>query len=139
MASLRFASLLVLTVFSAAALGGAGCAAAPEAAPPASGAAVETDSLRLAVGESAVRGGQPIQFVFVLEDSRCPPETQCVWAGRVQVRLALGDEPVVLTLPATAAGETEAVERDGVRVELVGMEGGAAAPRVVLIARQSGE
>ena len=134
---LRSAGLLALAAFSLAALGGAGCAGAQEATPPVSEATAESDSLRLAVGESAVRGGQTVEFQRLVEDSRCPPETQCVWAGRVQVRVAVGGEPVVLTLPARA-DETDAVERGGTRVELVGLEGGADAPRVVLVARSSG-
>ncbi|MDT0630372.1 hypothetical protein RQM47_04450 [Rubrivirga sp. S365] len=131
MSTLRPA-LAVLVFLS---LGGAGCAAAQEAAPPVQSqdARAEADSLRLALGERAEREGETVAFEALVEDSRCPEGVQCIWAGRVQVRLTVGGEPVVLTLPAREEGEQEAVERGGVRVALVGLEGGAEAPEVVLV------
>ena len=124
-------------------LDGAGCATAQDAAPPPSEAGARVrpgsaagDSLRLAVGEGAEREGERIEFVGVVEDSRCPPGAQCVWAGRVRVRLAVGGAPVVLTLPATRDDEAEMAERGGVQVVLVGVEGGDA-PEVVLVTRPS--
>ena len=121
-------------------LGGAGCAVAQEAAPPENArvrpGSTAGDSLRLGLGESATREGETVAFRAVIEDSRCPPDVQCVWAGRVQVRLEVSGEPVVLTLPARADDEAETAERGGVQVVLVGLEGGEA-PAVVLVTRPS--
>lgn len=36
--------------------------------------------------------GITITFVEVTEDSRCPSDVQCVWAGRVTVALVIGKE-----------------------------------------------
>ena len=131
-------ALAALVLF---ALGGAGCAAAQETAPPENArvrpGSTAGDSLRLTLGESAEREGESITFGSVVEDSRCPPDAECVWAGRVQVRLAVDGESVVLTLPARADDEAEMAERGGVQVVLVGLEGGADAPEVVLVTRPS--
>jgi len=45
---------------------------------------------KLALGETASSNGVTFHFKEVLEDSRCPENAQCVWAGqaRVQVHLA---------------------------------------------------
>jgi len=45
----------------------------------------------LAPGEEAVWSEQAftVQFVAVIEDSRCPLDTTCVWAGQVKVRLSI--------------------------------------------------
>lgn len=135
-----------LAALVALSLGGAGCATAQEAASPET-APVENarvrpgstagDSLRLAVGESAVREGETVAFGSLVEDSRCPPGTQCVWAGRLQVRLTVSGEPVLLTLPAIRDDEAEMAERGGVQVVLVGLEGSAETPEVVLVTRPS--
>ena len=46
----------------------------------------------VALGQTANLGGPRVTPLKVLEDSRCPMEARCVWAGRVRlkVRIALG-------------------------------------------------
>lgn len=58
----------------------AGCATAPSAA-------VDAPVARL--GGLARVGPLTVQPTDVLEDSRCPEEVQCVWAGKVIIRVAL--------------------------------------------------
>lgn len=47
------------------------------------------------LGERAYADGADVTPLEVLEDSRCPADVQCVWAGRVRIRatihLASGD------------------------------------------------
>lgn len=79
----------------------AGCATAqaPASGPPAQ-AQVQTDEpFELAVGERLAHGDHTLHFVGVAEDSRCPPDAQCVWAGKASVRVEVDGAPVVLTLP----------------------------------------
>ena len=38
-----------------------------------------------AIGETAIVGGLRVRPVELLEDSRCPANVQCIWAGRVRV------------------------------------------------------
>lgn len=47
---------------------------------------------RLRIDETGTVGGPRVTPLRVLEDSRCPVGTQCVWAGRVKVsvRIDLG-------------------------------------------------
>lgn len=55
-----------------------------------SGPASSADNTRtLGVGETANYGGLVITFKKVTEDSRCPENAQCVWAGQVQAQVEL--------------------------------------------------
>ena len=38
------------------------------------------------IGEAAAVGGFRIRPLEIVEDSRCPANAQCVWAGRLQLR-----------------------------------------------------
>ena len=63
-----------------------GCVAAASPKPVAAGA-----DFTLAAGESAPIEGSAlrVRFVAVSEDSRCPSDTTCVWAGEVKVKLEI--------------------------------------------------
>jgi hypothetical protein len=56
----------------------------------------------VALGQTALVGGPRVRPDHVVEDSRCPVGTRCVWAGRVVVRATVsgGDwsKPVDLIL-----------------------------------------
>ncbi|HEX9950379.1 MAG TPA: hypothetical protein VGB53_01305 [Rubricoccaceae bacterium] len=67
---------------------------------PGAADAAATDSVRIALGETAQVGAVPVRFVSVVEDSRCPPDVSCVWAGRARVQLVVGAETVVLAVPS---------------------------------------
>lgn len=45
------------------------------------------DPGNVALGQRAYADGPIIQPVAVLEDSRCPMNARCVWAGRVRVKM----------------------------------------------------
>lgn len=63
----------------------------------------------VAIGQVAAVGGPKVRPLALLEDSRCPAATTCVWAGRVVVRVAVilgaGTREMALTLgePAQVA------------------------------------
>ncbi len=40
----------------------------------------------VAIGETFETGGATITPLEVLEDSRCPIDAQCVWAGQIRIR-----------------------------------------------------
>lgn len=83
-------------------------------------------TITLTVGEAGAPAGLPIElrFVEVQEDSRCPENARCVWAGRAVVRVearAAGGAPALISLglpgltddaPAshTVAGQVISVE-----------------------------
>ena len=63
-------------IFPLAALGLAACVSAPPAQTgPTAG-----------IGQVAYSNGVHFQPIRVIEDSRCPANVQCVWAGRLTVR-----------------------------------------------------
>jgi hypothetical protein len=45
------------------------------------------DGSDVALGERAYVDGPIVQPVEVIEDSRCPMNARCVWAGRVRVKM----------------------------------------------------
>jgi hypothetical protein len=45
------------------------------------------DASNVALGQKAYADGPIIQPVEVIEDSRCPMNARCVWAGRVRVKM----------------------------------------------------
>jgi hypothetical protein len=70
-----------LNYFSAVALGGlalSGCATTAQ---------TKSDGINVALGQTASVDGPRIKPVAVLEDSRCPINARCVWAGRVRVKV----------------------------------------------------
>ncbi|MFN7030859.1 MAG: hypothetical protein ACK4PC_15965 [Sphingopyxis sp.] len=71
----HLAALLVL-----AALGLSACATTSARSPL-------TDASDVALGQQAYADGPIIQPVAVLEDSRCPMNARCIWAGRVRVKM----------------------------------------------------
>jgi len=48
------------------------------------------DTLTLAAGESAEFFGVEIGFLAIREDSRCPADVQCVWAGNAAAEISVG-------------------------------------------------
>lgn len=50
----------------------------------------------LTPGNSVTVDGVQITFRAVGQDSRCPPDVQCIWEGDAEVRLRVGNEEVTL-------------------------------------------
>ena len=49
--------------------------------------APQPDGSDVALGQKAYVDGPLVQPVAVIEDSRCPMNARCVWAGRVRVKM----------------------------------------------------
>lgn len=64
------------------------------------GTAIDGSDVRL--GQTAYVDGPRIKPVEVIEDSRCPYNAQCVWAGRVRLKVLWlrpsGNQEIELTL-----------------------------------------
>lgn len=88
----------------------AGCAVPPAdpggpPAPPPPSAEAGTVTARL--GQEVLLGTLRIRPLAVLEDSRCPADVTCVWAGRIRVRVAVsgaGELVMELNRPVAIAG-----------------------------------
>ena len=75
-----------------------GCAA-PAAAPETpAGEIVRADAVGVRLGETARLGDLDVRPIAVVEDSRCPADVECVWAGRLRLRTAV-----------SGVGETELI------------------------------
>lgn len=76
----RLVSLLLIVTLAA-------CRSTGE---PTAHAASLNQEVQLAPKEQAAYGPQAltVEFVRVVEDSRCPKDTTCVWAGEVKVEVA---------------------------------------------------
>lgn len=92
--------LFKLLPFALAATAIAGCATIPRVN--------EDGSIEARLGQRVDVGGPKVTPLRVLEDSRCPMEARCVWAGRVrmevlvetgrgkQVRELASDKPIAI-------------------------------------------
>lgn len=61
------------------------------------------------IGETAdLGGGLNVRPIEVLEDSRCPADVTCVWAGRLRLRASVSGEVIELI-----QGEASAATRHG--------------------------
>ena len=71
----------------------------------------------LKVGTTRNVGGVEIGFMQVKEDSRCPSDVQCVWAGNAAVELSLasGGAPAV-TRVVNSTLDPKTVEEYGMRI-----------------------
>lgn len=61
----------------------------PSPSPTPTSTPTTNTSPTLAVGESSTINGTIVTILGPVEDSRCPMDVQCVWAGTVSVRVAL--------------------------------------------------
>jgi hypothetical protein len=70
----------------------AGCTSSLPAAFPPRPLEQADDLVRTVIGRQVAVGGPKVTPLAVLEDSRCPMNARCVWAGRVRlsVRIELG-------------------------------------------------
>lgn len=86
----------------------AGCRELTDVAPKPTVRITPPGAVELVVGQSvmitAPAPGMKVTFVAVDDDSRCPEEVQCIWAGDAAVRLLLGEaNPVALVLHTPTA------------------------------------
>ena len=64
-----------------------GCATAP-ASDPAADTVADGSEIRLGIGENArLADGSRLAYLRLVDDSRCPPDVQCVWAGDAEIAL----------------------------------------------------
>lgn len=100
---------------------------------------------RIGLNETVQMHGQPVTFLSVVEDSRCPEGTTCVWEGRARVTVRVSDQTVTLATPSSRTEPLEPI--DGVEVELIGLypypgsaEAEAGAPiEIGVTAREAGK
>jgi hypothetical protein len=67
------------------------------------------ESFILAPGEEVSNkdANLSVSFAEILEDSRCPKNTNCVWEGQAKVKLMINGEPMELILRAGKPQEAQ--------------------------------
>lgn len=77
----RIASLFAVAML-------AGCTAAPAVDRPTTNAVADGSDVQLGIGEAAhLADGSRLTYLRLENDSRCPPDVQCVWAGDAEIVL----------------------------------------------------
>ncbi len=90
-------------------------AACAPAGPPASAAETAASSRTAGIGATARVGSVAVTPLAVLEDSRCPRDVTCIWAGRVRIRARIEadgrsfEAEMELGKPIASAGGEEVV------------------------------
>ena len=111
--------MMVAMLFAA--LAACGDPAGPEVIPDTTVVPASTE-MTLKVGEELPVGGSVVRIVFarVLEDSRCPIDVVCVWAGNAVVELGIraGMGPT-FPLQLNSTLEPRAAEWNSIRVTLL--------------------
>lgn len=82
------------------------------------------DPIEIPLGQTVQRDGHAIRFVEIVEDSRCPTHTTCVWEGRAKVAMEIDGTAVTLTVPYGAQRDEEpsSLEIGMIAVEVVGLD-----------------
>ena len=68
--------------------------------------AKRTNEVQVQINKAVTAKGLKIEFVELVEDSRCPADVQCVWAGnaKIKVRVTKNGKSQVLELEMVTKG-----------------------------------
>ena len=87
------------------------------------GAAPQDKTVSVKVDQEKVVPGTKIKvkFIELIEDSRCPTDVRCVWAGngKIKLRLSKGSDEEIVELNTLV--KPQAVEFGGYRFKLTGL------------------
>lgn len=97
-----------------------GCNSSSDVSTPTSPSTVQNIEVRLRPGQQTTALGALLHFMEVRNDSRCPVDVQCVWAGDAEVVFTAGPEATSIVLHAHGPG---AVKRyNDLKLELISLE-----------------
>lgn len=75
--------------------------------------------VRLGETETSTASGIKVTFLSVVEDSRCPDDAQCVWAGRVLIDVEIeGKNGLTVKKQLSSDGDEKSVVVEDYRVHL---------------------
>ena len=69
----------------------------------------------------AAKGGLKITFVELVEDSRCPVDVECVWAGNAKIKVRVTRNGRSKVLELNTMGSAEVPSYAGYRFKLQGL------------------
>src|SRR5688572_21849493 len=83
-------------------------------------AAGRNETLRVQINKEkrAIKSRLSVRFVELVEDSRCPTDTNCIWAGnaKIKVRVIKSGRSHDLTLDTQGENQSTAVEGYTIRL-----------------------
>src|SRR5688500_2560698 len=80
-------------------------------------------SVKIGETKTATASGIRINFVEVLEDSRCPEGANCIWAGRARIKVTIdGKDVSSMTVELATDGDTQSIKVGNYQVHLVKLE-----------------
>jgi hypothetical protein len=62
-----------------------------------------------------------VRFVELVEDSRCPTDTNCVWAGNAKIKIRVTGHGRSHDFTLDTNGQNQAVVTEGYSIKLVGL------------------
>ncbi|MFC7356260.1 hypothetical protein ACFQO1_01060 [Jejudonia soesokkakensis] len=69
-------------------------------------------AIKIPFGETAIVEGYKITFIEVIEDSRCPEGVNCVWAGRVHIKISYLNNKGAETFQEIIIGQVKGDEQN---------------------------
>ena len=86
-------------------------------------AAKRSETLRVQINKEKkfAKSKLTVRFVELVEDSRCPTDTNCVWAGnaKIKIRVTMNGRTPDLTLDTN--GPKQAATAEGYSIKLIGL------------------
>jgi hypothetical protein len=81
------------------------------------------DELAVSVGQKGCIEGIGIEFIRVVEDSRCPEGVDCIWAGRAVIEVVATKDGVSSeTEKLSSDGEEKSLDYGGYRIHFEKLE-----------------
>jgi hypothetical protein len=142
-----FSHLLALTLLAGCAATPAASSSHPEAPMPPPTAPTPPPAARtfvLGVGDTAtLEDGSHLSYLRLVNDSRCPPGVQCIWAGDAEIALRWqpahgpAQDASLHTNPLPERGSTDAILGTW-RIRLESLERGVAPKATLRVTRAGG-
>jgi hypothetical protein len=89
----------------------------------------ETIKVQLGQSRAAQSGRITVRFISVVEDSRCPMNARCIWAGNARVRLAVSRGRSSRTIVLNSNKGEQSAEAFGFKIEFADLQPQKGAPR----------
>lgn len=71
---------------------------------------------KVSLGESIIIEKQTINFIKVIEDSRCPKDATCIWAGRAKILVKITSEEKETIQKEIIFGKVKSGESDDLQL-----------------------
>ena len=81
--------------------------------------AIETVSVKIKTEKRSPKSGLKIRFLNLTEDSRCPTDTNCIWAGNAKIILRVSKNGQAKEIEMHTNGPNHSVDFNGYRLTLI--------------------